>query len=105
MPDSDFGFADTGVAGLDDVTGGGLARGRVFLLEGTPGAGKTTLALQFLMAGAARGEKVLYITLSETEDELRASATSHGWSLDGVNVFELVPPENILDDNQQQSLL
>jgi len=105
MPDSDIDLADTGIAGLDDVTGGGLARGRVFLLEGSPGAGKTTLALQFLMAGAARAEKVLYITLSETEDELRASAESHGWSLEGVDIYELVPPENILDDDQQQSLL
>jgi circadian clock protein KaiC len=105
MPDSDIDLADTGIAGLDDVTGGGLARGRVFLLEGSPGAGKTTLALQFLMAGAARAEKVLYITLSETEDELRASAESHGWSLEGVDIYELVPPENILDEDQQQSLL
>jgi circadian clock protein KaiC len=105
MPDSKGEFADTGVSGLDDITGGGLARGRVYLLEGSPGAGKTTLALQFLMAGAARGEKVLYITLSETEDELRASARSHGWALDGVDIFELVPPENILDEEQQQSLL
>lgn len=105
MPDSDIDLADTGIAGLDDVTGGGLARGRVFLLEGSPGTGKTTFALQFLMAGAARGEKVLYITLSETEDELRASARSHGWSLDGIDLYELVPPENILDDDQQQSLL
>jgi len=105
MPDSDIGFADMGIEGLDDVTSGGLARGRVYLLEGSPGAGKTTLALQFLMAGAAQGEKVLYITLSETEDELRASAQSHGWSLEGIDIYELVPPENILDDDQQQSLL
>jgi circadian clock protein KaiC len=96
---------DTGVAGLDDVTNGGLARGRVFLLEGSPGTGKTTLAMQFLIAGTARGEKVLYITLSETEGELRASAHSHGWSLAGVEIYELVPPENILDEEQQQSLL
>jgi circadian clock protein KaiC len=105
MPNSKGEFANTGIAGLDDVTSGGLARGRVFLLEGSPGAGKTTLALQFLLAGAARGEKVLYITLSETEDELRASASSHGWSLDGLDLYELVPPENILDEEQQQSLL
>ena len=105
MPDSDIGFADMGIDGLDDVTSGGLTRGRVYLLEGSPGAGKTTLALQFLMAGAAQGEKVLYITLSETEDELRASAQSHGWSLEGIDIYELVPPENILDDDQQQSLL
>ena len=105
MADRDKDLADTGIEGLDDVTSGGLARGRLFLLEGSPGAGKTTLALQFLMAGAARGEKVLYITLSETEDELRASAQSHGWSLEGVDIYELVPPENILDEDQQQSLL
>src|SRR5579872_837060 len=105
MRDSDIGLADTGIDGLNDVTSGGLARGRVYLLEGSPGAGKTTLALQFLMAGAARREKVLYITLSETEDELRASAQSHGWSLDGIDIYELVPPENLLDEDQQQSLL
>ena len=94
-----------GIAGLDDILGDGLARGRAFLLEGTPGTGKTTIAMQFLMTGAAAGERSLYITLSETEDELRASATSHGWSLDGVEVFELVPPESLLDEEQQQSLL
>ncbi len=95
----------TGVAGLDDVMNGGLACGRVFLLEGNPGTGKTTIAMQFLNEGAKDGEKVLYITLSESEDELRASAATHGWSLDGVDVYELVPPEDLLDDEQQQSLL
>lgn len=97
--------AATGIAGLDDILGGGLTRGRVFLLEGSPGTGKTTIASQFLVTGAARGERTLYITLSETESELRESAASHGWSLDGIDVFELVPPENLLDDQQQQSLL
>jgi len=97
--------ANLGVAGLDDVLKGGLARGRLYLLEGTPGTGKTTIATQYLMAGAAAGERALYITLSETEDELRAGAKSHGWSLDGVDIFELVPPESLLDDDQQQSLL
>jgi len=94
-----------GVQGLDDITVGGLARGRLFLLEGSPGTGKTTIAMQFLKAGAELGERSLYITLSETEDELRASAASHGWSLDGIDVFELVPPESLLDEDQQQSLL
>jgi circadian clock protein KaiC len=97
--------ADLGVTGLDDVMKGGLSRGRLFLLEGSPGTGKTTIALQFLMAGAALGERCLYITLSETEDELRAGARSHGWSLDGIDIFELVPPESLLDEDQQQSLL
>ena len=97
--------AELGVPGLDDITVGGLARGRLFLLEGSPGTGKTTIATQFLMAGAAAGERALYITLSETEDELRAGAASHGWSLDGVDIFELVPPESLLDEEQQQSLL
>lgn len=98
-------MVSTGTAGLDDVLAGGLLRARVFLLEGSPGTGKTTIATQFLLAGAAVGEKTLYITLSETEEELRESARSHGWSLDGVDIFELVPPENLLDDQQQQSLL
>jgi circadian clock protein KaiC len=94
-----------GIAGLDEVTAGGLTRGRLFLLEGSPGTGKTTIATQFLLAGAEAGESSLYITLSETEDELRAGAASHGWSLDGIDLFELVPPESLLDDEQQQSLL
>lgn len=96
----------TGAAGLDEILSGGLSQGRLFLLEGSPGTGKTTLATQFLLAGAAAGERGLYITLSETEEELRDGAASHGWSF-GPNfeVFELVPPESLLDDEQQQSLL
>lgn len=97
--------AATGIPGLDNILSGGLLRARVFLLEGHPGTGKTTIATQFLLAGAAAGEKTLYITLSETEEELRESAASHGWSLDGIEVFELVPPESLLDEQQQQSLL
>jgi circadian clock protein KaiC len=94
-----------GIQGLDDILGGGLERDRVYLLEGAPGTGKTTAAMSFLLEGASRGEKVLYITLSETEDELRATAQSHDWSLDGVAIFEMVPPESLLDEQQQQSLL
>lgn len=97
-------IAATGVEGLDDVLIG-LARNRVFLVEGSPGTGKTTVALQFLMEGRRAGERGLYITLSETADELRMSARSHGWSLEGIDVFELLPPENLLDEEQQQSLL
>ncbi|MDB5706799.1 MAG: circadian clock protein KaiC [Sphingomonas bacterium] len=98
--------AATGVAGLDDITAGGFRRGRLYLLEGSPGTGKTTIATQFLMEGAAAGERCLYITLSETEDELRESALSHDWELgENIEVFELVPPESLLDEDQQQSLL
>jgi circadian clock protein KaiC len=97
--------ASTGVPGLDNILAGGLARERVYLLEGSPGTGKTTTAMSFLRAGAERGEKTLYITLSETEEELRDTARSHGWQLDGIDIFELVPPESLLDEQQQQSLL
>lgn len=99
------GQARTSVAGLDDVLGGGFERRRVFLLEGAPGTGKTTIATQFLIEGARAGERGLYITLSETADEMRVGAASHGWDLSGVEVFELAPPENLLDEDQQQSLL
>ncbi len=97
--------AQTGVAGLDDILAGGFSTGHLFLLEGEPGSGKTTIALQFLLEGVKAGETSLYITLSETEDELRTSAESHGWSLKGINVFELVPAETLMDADQQQSLL
>ncbi|GJE41188.1 ATPase domain-containing protein [Methylobacterium soli] len=98
--------AKTGIAGLDDVLGGGLVRNRFYLLEGSPGTGKTTVALQFLLDGARLGEKTLYITLSETDEELRDGAASHGWSLDeSVTIFEVIPPESLLDANQQQTLL
>ncbi len=95
----------TGIAGLDEILCGGLIRGRVFLLEGSPGTGKTTAAMEFLLEGAAQGERTLYITLSETDEELRDAGRSHGWDLSGVEIFELVPPESLLDEQQQQSLL
>lgn len=98
--------AMTGVEGLDDVLAGGLARGHVFLLEGNPGTGKTTIALRFLLEGAEKGERGLYVTLSETERELREGAASHGWNIDSnIDIYELVPPESLLDAGQQQSLL
>src|ERR1700709_2649114 len=100
------GRAITGIWGLDDILSGGFTRQHVFLVEGAPGTGKTTIALQFLMEGARAGEKCLYITLSETDQELRDGAASHGWSLDEkIEVFELLPPESLLDSDQQQSLL
>jgi circadian clock protein KaiC len=94
----------TGVPGLDEILGGGLTRDRIYLVEGTPGSGKTTLALQFLLKGRELGESGLYITLSETEHELRAAAASHGWSLDGIDLFELVSEEG-LDPDSEQSVL
>ncbi|WP_238211956.1 ATPase domain-containing protein [Caballeronia novacaledonica] len=99
-------YARTGVSGLDDILVGGLSKGNVFLLEGSPGTGKTTIALSFLMAGAEAGEPCLYITLSETASELRNGALSHGWSLgDDISIFEVSPSENLLDPDQQQTLL
>ena len=93
-----------GAPDLDEILAGGLTRGRLYLLEGTPGTGKTTLGLQFLLEGVARGEKTLYVTLSESIDELRANAASHGWCLDGVELYELVN-ELGLDPDSEQSVL
>ena len=104
--DGELRRAKTGTAGLDDILGGGLLAGQSYLLEGSPGTGKTTVALKFLLEGAEAGDRGLYITLSETEAELRAGAASHGWRIgEEIEVFELVPPERMLDPNQQQSLL
>ncbi|HEX5817460.1 MAG TPA: ATPase domain-containing protein [Gemmatimonadales bacterium] len=82
---------ETGVAGLDEVLDGGLTSERLYLLEGDPGSGKTTLALQFLLAGARRGQRGLFVALSESAEELRSTARSHGWSLQDIEIFELVP--------------
>lgn len=98
--------AATGIAGLDDILQGGLSRGHLFLLEGEPGAGKTTVALQFLLEGARQGESCLYISLSETEEELRRTIASHGWTLpDKIVIHELAPADGLLEDGKQQSLL
>lgn len=94
----------SGVAGLDEVLGGGFTPRRLYSVEGVPGSGKTTLAVQFLMAGVRRQEPVLYVTLSETKEELADTATSHGWSLDGIDVFELVPQEGGLDADEQYTM-
>lgn len=94
----------TGIAELDNVLGGGLTADRSYLLEGTPGSGKTTIALQFLLEGERAGERGLYITLSETAAELREVAQSHNWSLGGIELFELVNEEG-LDPDSEQSIL
>jgi len=94
----------TGVAGLDDILYGGLTPNRLYLVEGMPGSGKTTLAFQFLLEGVRLGETVLYVTLSETEEEIRSVAQSHGWSLDQVAVRELTPTESTLDPEEQYTV-
>lgn len=94
----------TGIPGLDDILGGGLLPFRLYLVDGDPGAGKTTLALQYLIEGQRRGEKCLYITLSETKEELLAGAGSHGWPLDGIEIVELVAQEGDLDADSQVTM-
>ncbi|MGY3437595.1 MULTISPECIES: ATPase domain-containing protein [unclassified Marinovum] len=94
----------TGTDGLDAVLRGGITASRLYLVEGTPGSGKTTLAMKFLLEGQASGETGLYITLSETEAELQAVAYSHGWSLDGINLFEMVAEDEFGAANEQSLL-
>jgi circadian clock protein KaiC len=94
----------TGNEGLDKVLQGGFPANRLYLVEGDPGTGKTTLAMQFLLEGVRAGEPVLYVTLSETKEELMTVAASHGWSLDGVNIYELVPPEESLKTETQYTI-
>ena len=93
--------SSTGVPGLDEILCGGYIPARIYLVEGHPGAGKTTMALQYLLEGLRQGERCLYVTLSETRDELAAGAASHGWSLDGIEVTELIADERqLLGDDQ-----
>ncbi|MDQ1559950.1 MAG: circadian clock protein KaiC [Pyrinomonadaceae bacterium] len=94
----------TGNAGLDSILEGGFPANRLYLVEGDPGTGKTTLALNFLLEGAARGEPVLYVTLSETREEIEDVAASHGWSLDGINIYELIPSEESLKAETQYTI-
>jgi circadian clock protein KaiC len=95
----------SGVDGLDEILEGGLPPRRFYLVKGDPGTGKTTLALQFLLAGLQRGERVLYVTLSETAEELGAIAASHGWSLEGLTIHEVAPNEASLRLEEQYTIL
>lgn len=94
----------SGIPGLDNVLAGGFTPHRLYLIEGVPGSGKTTLALQFLQEGLANNETVLYVSLSETESELREVAASHGWSLDGLHIHELTPSQDRLDPDEQYTM-
>src|SRR5689334_1902971 len=94
----------TGIAGLDHILRGGLPADRLYLLRGEPGSGKTTLALQYLLAGIEAGESGLYITLSETKDEVEAVARSHGWNLDRLAIFELSALEQQLKHDEQNTV-
>jgi circadian clock protein KaiC len=93
-----------GVPGLDDILGGGLTPHRLYLLEGAPGAGKTTVSIQFLLEGAARGEPVLYVTLSETKAELNGVARSHGWDMRGIEVREMLAAQDALEPDEQYTM-
>ena len=97
-------FLGSGIPPLDEILRGGFTRDRLYLIEGSPGSGKTTLALQFLMEGVRQGESLLYVTLSETAVELRAVAGAHGWSLDGIHIHEVLPSESVLNPDEQYSI-
>jgi circadian clock protein KaiC len=95
------GYAQTGIAGLDDILGGGLPIGHMYLVEGESGAGKTTVGLHFLLEGRERGETCLWITMSETERELHAAAKSHGWELQNIHILNLVLTKEVLKSEEQ----
>ncbi|MHB9017849.1 MAG: ATPase domain-containing protein [Burkholderiales bacterium] len=103
-PSAELDMLSLGVEGLDDILRGGLVSDRLYLIEGMPGSGKTTMALQFLLEGVRKGEPVLYITLSETEAELHSVARSHGWDLEGVYIHEVIASEDFLDPAQQHTI-
>jgi len=95
---------DTGVHGLNDILNGGLPGGQMYLLEGDPGTGKTTLAMQFIIAGVQKGERALYVTLSESKAELEGSAISHGWDVADLPIAEFIPAEASLSPEQQYTV-
>ncbi len=94
----------TGISGLDDILHGGFPSGHLYLIEGDPGTGKTTLALQFLLEGIRQGERTLYVTLSESRSELEQVARSHGWPLGGLEIFEMIPPDDDLRPEAQYTV-
>lgn len=94
----------TGVVGLDGILNGGLPKGHLYLIEGDPGTGKTTIALQFLLQGAARGESCMYVTLSESKHELEQVARSHGWDLSPISIFEMIPSDDDLNPDAQYTV-
>ena len=103
MDDNANAAVATGIAGLDNILAGGFTPNRIYLVEGDPGAGKTTLSLQYLLEGRRAGEKGMYVSLSETKEELEGVAQSHGWSLEGIHCYELLPSdENLMPDGQSR---
>ncbi|WP_425618229.1 ATPase domain-containing protein [Anatilimnocola sp. NA78] len=96
-----FNLAKTGVTGLDDILAGGLTPNRLYLIDGDPGSGKTTIALSFLMEGAALGETTLYVTLAETAEELQSVADNHGWNIEGIELLEIIPGSDALSSDEQ----
>jgi circadian clock protein KaiC len=95
----------TGIPGFDEVVCGGLIPDRLYLIDGNPGAGKTTFALQYLLEGVAAGDRCLYVTLSETREELTSGAESHGWSMEGIEVCEVIADANELDGEGDLTML
>jgi len=95
---------ETGVSGLDDILSGGLPAGQMYLIEGDPGTGKTTIGMQFIMAGSKKGENSLYVTLSESLGELGGSARSHGWNPKDIPIAEFIPEEASLSPEQQYTV-
>lgn len=94
----------TGIEGLDNILEGGFTPHRLYLVSGNPGSGKTTMALRMLLHGVARGEKALYVTLSETANEIRMASLSHGWDLEGLEICELTATEDLLDHDSQYTM-